>query len=159
MNIHLELKPIRLKTPGMKGIRICMPELMPNGISFYCLGFLGSFFAASSFSSVKAVFGKWIAIKYLNRLKSRKAFGGKPDIILYCSYIKSINHRKHKLLGLESLELRILSRDKEEYIIGQADLSRGYRDTIIAIENHLRKVCRLEGCDREKNLIKDKRSL
>ncbi len=75
----MELKLVRLKVPGRKAIRICIPVLLDNSLGFYCLGLLGSLLAASEFASVKSVLGKWITLKYLERLKSRKERERKPD--------------------------------------------------------------------------------
>jgi len=139
----MELKLVRLKVPGRKAIRICIPVLLDNSLGFYCLGLLGSFSATSEFASVKSALGKWITLKYLERLKSRKEKGSKPDTVLYCSNIKTIHLKTHRLLGLESLELKIIDLLGREYIIGQADTLKEFKETILAIKDHLNSVCRI----------------
>ncbi len=134
-----KFKPVRVKMPGKRVIRICVPQLLSNGVGFNCLGVIGSLLVSSMLSSLRNVLGKTIALKYLDKLGSRD---DSFDTVVRCIDILSISSSHRKLLGLEEIILRI-NCTSGEHVVSQVDIGREYSRTIEVLERHLIETCKI----------------
>ena len=133
--------PVRLKTPGGRVVRICIPVLLEGGVGFYCLGRLASIVASSTLASLKSAIGKWLLLRYIEKLRRGVGEGRiKPGLILSCGNVENVDIVEHRLLGLRVLELKV-SHTKGTYVISQADTPSEFREPVLSIKTHLEKEC------------------